>query len=429
MSEPEHPAESPDSDQPAGEEWTPRGPAPVRGFVEPADAERRAAATRDAGGRPCRYCGGALPPGKRADARDCSDDHRNRFNRERRTAPAAREAGERRLEQAAAALGPLTAQLAELAGGLRTDLEGAVAEALTEAAAARADAVAARRAQDQAEAAAELATRRAAAAADAQTAAEQAQRRAERAADRKIAEAEERAQDAWTAAGRHQQARQAAEAQAAAAAELNELAQAAHAVIAEQLSTVHQERDAARAELAALTERHHQALTQADTDRQRLEDELRRIRADAEQARAAAAATDQRAADLQQQLNMQRQAAAERQTELQARIERAERLADQAERRAEQAEQRAEQIERRAEQRAVEQHAQHTAVVAALREALRLPEIEDLDGAPGVPVGDTGAVLLHEGQITAIRLPEIYTGDQALQTARALLAVHAHRHR
>ncbi|MGI5170420.1 hypothetical protein ACQEU3_39330 [Spirillospora sp. CA-253888] len=425
MSEPEHPAETPDSGQPgapAGEEWTPRGPAPVRGFVEPADAERRAAATRDAGGRPCRYCGGALPPGKRADARDCSDDHRNRFNRERRTAPAAREAGERRLEQAAAALGPLTAQLAELTGGLRADLEGAVAEALAEAAAARADAAVARRAQDQAEAAAELAARRAAAAADAQTAAEQAQRRAERAADRKVAEAEENAKEAWTAAGRHQQARQAAEAQAAAATELNELAQAAHAVIAEQLSAVHQERDAARAELAALTERHHQALAQAGTDRQRLEDELRRIRAEVEQARTAAAATDQRAIDLQQQLDQQRRAAAERQTELQARIARADQLADQAERRAEQ-------TERRAEQRAADQHAQHTAVVAALREALHLPEVEDLDGTPGVPIGDIGAVLLKEDQIVAPGLPEAYTGDQALQTARALLAVRAHQHR
>ncbi|MEV0387725.1 hypothetical protein [Nonomuraea sp. NPDC050643] len=42
-----------------------------------------------AGRRACRYCGGALPPGKRADALDCSPDHRTRYHRERVAAEAA----------------------------------------------------------------------------------------------------------------------------------------------------------------------------------------------------------------------------------------------------------------------------------------------------------------------------------------------------
>ncbi|MEW9556552.1 hypothetical protein AB0H75_50105, partial [Nonomuraea sp. NPDC050783] len=57
-------------------------PAPLPGPVAEELAAERAERTRAAGRRPCRYCGGALPAGKRADALDCSDDHRRRYHRE-----------------------------------------------------------------------------------------------------------------------------------------------------------------------------------------------------------------------------------------------------------------------------------------------------------------------------------------------------------
>ncbi|MEU7900881.1 hypothetical protein AB0B45_49650 [Nonomuraea sp. NPDC049152] len=92
-------------------------PEPLTGRVEEAVAAERAARTLAAGRRACRYCGGALPPGKRADALDCSPDHRTRYHRERVAAEiaAARDSGPVRLEQAQAVLGPLADQIAAAA--------------------------------------------------------------------------------------------------------------------------------------------------------------------------------------------------------------------------------------------------------------------------------------------------------------------------
>ncbi|MER6514408.1 hypothetical protein ABT158_46870 [Nonomuraea sp. NPDC001636] len=113
------------------------------GRVEETVAAERAARTRAAGRRACRYSGGALPPGKRANALDCSPDHRTRYHRERVPAEtaAARDSGQVRLEQAQAVLGPLADQIAAVAAGLRTDLEQAVADTIEQARAAAHDGI------------------------------------------------------------------------------------------------------------------------------------------------------------------------------------------------------------------------------------------------------------------------------------------------
>ncbi|MER6514413.1 hypothetical protein ABT158_46895 [Nonomuraea sp. NPDC001636] len=79
-------------------------------------AAERAARTRAAGRRACRYCGGALPSGKRADALDCSPDRRTRYHRER-LADQVRELRDR-LAAVQAAAGLALPDLADLGEGM-----------------------------------------------------------------------------------------------------------------------------------------------------------------------------------------------------------------------------------------------------------------------------------------------------------------------
>ncbi|MGK5556921.1 hypothetical protein ACSNOI_35460, partial [Actinomadura kijaniata] len=86
--------------------------------------------------------------------------------------------------------------------------------------------------------------------------------------------------------------------------------------------------------------------------------------------------------------------------------------------------QRAEQLADRAEVARDRQ----TAVADQLRQALQLPAVVDLDGAPGVRLepDQKGQVRWEDGQVVLPQLPQRLDPAQAAILARSLLAVTVH---
>ncbi|MER6582687.1 hypothetical protein, partial [Nonomuraea sp. NPDC001023] len=384
-------------------------PEPLSGRVEEAVAAERAARTRAAGRRACRYCGGALPPGKRADALDCSPDHRTRYHRERVPAEtaAARDSGQVRLEQAQAVLGPLADQIAAAAAGLRADLEQAVADTIAQAQAARADAAQARREKNEADTRAELADRRTQAAREKQGAAEREQRRVRQEADSKVDAAKADARDAWAQVAEHERARGAAEQARDDALREREQAEVEQQRTAALLEEARRELDRLRAAAdahARLAETLRAAAADADLARERAEHDSRQAQARAETAEGRAETARQEAAEARLALvAAQGEAAAAR---LQARAEDELRQAgtdrDLQRERAVAAEQQARAAQAERERDAEQVRELRDRLAAAQTAAgLVLPDLADLsgdlgEGVRGVTVPGAGVVVARQ---------------------------------
>ncbi|MEV3986701.1 hypothetical protein [Nonomuraea sp. NPDC049758] len=432
------PAGEPSDPAPVAEQADGEGvPEPLPGRVEEAVAAERAVRTRAAGRRACRYCGGALPPGKRADALDCSADHRTRYHRERVPAEtaAARDSGEVRLEQAQAVLGPLADQIAAVAAGLRADLEQAVADTIAQAQAARADAAQARREKNEADTRAELADRHAQAARENQEAAEREQRRVRQEADSKVDAAKADARDAWAQVAEHERARGAAEQTRDDALREREQAQTEQQRTAALLEEARRELDRLRAAAdahARLAETLRAAAADADLARERAEHDSRQAQARAETAEGRAETARQEAAEARLAL-VAAQGEAAAAARLQARAEDELRQAatdrDLQRERAVAAEQqaRAAQAERERDAEQVRELRERLAA-AQTAAGLVLPDLADLgDGVRGVRLPETGivvarhpdgAVVLHH-EDRQIRLGD---GKHAPAHGRALAA-------
>ncbi|MEU1729321.1 hypothetical protein [Nonomuraea sp. NPDC005692] len=407
------PTGEPSDPDPVAEQADGEGvPGPLPGRVEEAVAAERAVRTRAAGRRACRYCGGALPPGKRADALDCSPDHRTRYHRERVPAEtaAARDSGQVRLEQAQAVLGPLADQIAAAATGLRADLDRAVADTLAQAQAARADVAQARRERSEANTRAELADCRAQAAREKQEAAELEQRRAQREANGQVDAAKADARDAWAQVAEHERARGAAEQARDNALREREQAEVEQQRMAALLEEARRELDRLRAaaeEHARHAETLRAAAADADLARERAEHDSRQAQARAETAEGRAETARQEATQARLALAAaQGEAAAA--TRLQARAEEELRQAgtdrDLQRERAVAAEQQA-RAARAERDRDAEQVRELRDRLAAAQAAagLVLPDLADLSGDLG---DDVRGVRLPEVGIAVARQPD-----------------------
>ncbi|WP_067473966.1 hypothetical protein [Actinomadura hibisca] len=392
----------------------------------------RAQQTRAEGRRPCDFGGGPISEHRRADTKFCSDYHRVQAHRARtRAAAAADHVPLADFRDSVDRFVPAAEQLGELVAGAKALMSQAMDTTVERARTAQADRLAAeqreadakRQAAD-AEQAAARADRRTAKALEAQRAAEADAEAERQRADQAVTIAAKQIAEHEHARGAAEGARRAAEDQLLemvgrlrqAEQDLEQL-RGQQAETAAALAAAHTEIATQRGELRAATDRAERAERQAQAA-ERAQHEER------ERAAVAVAETEQRH---RAQLDQVR-------TELTARAERAEARADQQAAsieelraeltaRADRAEQRAD----RAEARADQQSASGAAALDGLRAALRLPEITDLDGTPGVAIdGSVGVLLEGDGRIVAKRLPEVYSAEGALQTARALLAAHAH---
>ena len=249
-------------------------------------------------------------------------------------------------------------------------------------------------------------------------------------------QAEESRKAAWEEAGRHQHAAGAAESRATAAETARDLA----ARLFEQQSA------AAAAQITDLTRAREEAL---DNLNQAITGERQARTALAEAAHAHRQLADELAAarrdldtahhDLQEARGLTETAKRERDDALRQSEEslRESQAARDAARAAETARQEALHahagiagaLEAMREQlTAAHQRAEHAIGRAAAFSPDALPDITDINGTPGVSLGDAQAVLIENGQVLPVRLPDRVplTADQAIRIGRALLAAATH---